>query len=370
MNCNPCCGCFPPITTYNPSVADNYPTLLQQVEYLKALLKKYPSQQFFVSSNIVTKDTIKITSIKNDGRQINAGDFIFANTQGRSGGLPGDILMFSYTGAKDAGGNYIVAYVGTFGASNDDLNFIRNEFNQLDSEVSNLNGIILDPKTGYNVVAKQASDALSLAQTNETDIASAEARITELEAEASIEVTLTPATATSGTLTDEQYNTLVTNDNCYIKLNEVVYTLSKNASTGVLIYSSKYLSDTKTMRSITVTKATKAWVMTEVSVSGRATLSLLRIFVNNEPKFVCFVNIVTDIRGHRSLTFDECDNFQDKTELGRGDLQVDNKFKVGFLGHDSAALYIYFNDGTRIEIGVSGQGYAESVYAVLHVKDL
>lgn len=107
----------------------------------------------------------------------------------------------------------------------------------------------------------KAQNALNLAQTNKQDI-------TSLEAEASIEVIITPASATSGTLTEEQYNTLITNDNCYIKLNEVVYTLSKNSATGVLIYSSKYLSDTKTMRTITVTKSTKAWVMAEVSVGG------------------------------------------------------------------------------------------------------
>lgn len=107
----------------------------------------------------------------------------------------------------------------------------------------------------------KAQQALDLATTNETDI-------TALQNKASIEITLEPSTVTSGTLTDEQYTTLSLNDNCYIKLNEVVYTLSKNSTTGVLIYSSKYLFDTKTMRTITVTKASKAWVMTEVSVGG------------------------------------------------------------------------------------------------------
>lgn len=228
MNCNPCCGCFPPITTYNPSVADNFPTILQQVEYLKALLKKYPSQQWFITQEKVTEETkyLNKLSILSNGREPQGGDFILGNKEN------GITLLFQYTGVITEYVNYNLIYVGVF--TNQDT----------------------------------AEQALSLAQTNEKDIASAEARITTLEAEASVEVTLEPSSATSGTLTDEQYNVLVTNDNCYIKLNEVVYTLSKNSATGVLIYSSKYLSDSKTMRTITVTKSTKAWVMTEVSVGG------------------------------------------------------------------------------------------------------
>lgn len=229
MNCNPCCGCFPPITTYNPSAADNFPTILQQVEYLKALLKKYPSQQWFITQEKVTEETkyLNKLSILSNGREPQGGDFILGNKEN------GTTLLFQYTGVITEYVNYNLIYVGIF--TNQGL----------------------------------AQQALSLAQTNEQDIANAEARITSLEAEASIEVAITPASATSGTLTEEQYNTLITNDNCYIKLNEVVYTLSKNSATDVLIYSSKYLSDTKTVRTITVTKSSKAWVMTEVSVGGK-----------------------------------------------------------------------------------------------------
>ena len=228
MNCNPCCGCLPPITTYDPSVANNFPTILQQVEYLKALLKKYPSQQWFITQEKVTEETKSLNklSILSNGREPQGGDFILGNKEN------GTTLLFQYTGVITEYVNYNLIYVGVF--TNQDL----------------------------------AQQALSLAQVNEQDITSAEARITSLEAEASIEVTITPASATSGTLTEEQYNKLITNDNCYIKLNEVVYTLSKNSATGVLIYSSKYLSDTKTVRTITVTKSSKAWVMTEVSVGG------------------------------------------------------------------------------------------------------
>ena len=231
MNCNPCCGCFPPITTYNPSVADNFPTILQQVEYLKALLKKYPSQQWFITQEKVTEETkfLNKLSILSNGREPQGGDFILGNKEN------GTTLLFQYTGVITEYVNYNLIYVGVF--TNQDT----------------------------------AVQALSLAQKNEQDITSAEARITSLEAEASLEVTITPASATSGTLTEEQYNTLITNDNCYIKLNEVVYTLSKNLApsaltTGVLIYTSKYLSDDKIVRTITVTKSTKAWVMTKVGV--------------------------------------------------------------------------------------------------------
>lgn len=269
MNCNPCCGCLPPITTYDPSVANNFPTILQQVEYLKALLKKYPSQQWFITQEKVTEETKSLNklSILSNGREPQGGDFILGNKEN------GTTLLFQYTGVITEYVNYNLIYVGVF--TNQDL----------------------------------AQQALSLAQVNEQDITSAEARITSLEAEASIEVTITPASATSGTLTEEQYNKLITNDNCYIKLNEVVYTLSKNSATGVLIYSSKYLSDTKTVRTITVTKSSKAWVMTEVSVGGgggkiyshlyamcftNASAEIGEGAVNNSLNYAVFFNITTD----------------------------------------------------------------------------
>lgn len=137
MNCNPCCGCCPPITTYNPSVADNFPTILQQVEYLKALLKKYPSQQWFITQEKVTEDTIKLDSAKVSlrGRAIAEGDFILGNT------VNGTTLMFQYTGAMVEVTNYVVEYVGIY--SNQGV----------------------------------AEQALSLAQTNEQDIAKLDSEI-------------------------------------------------------------------------------------------------------------------------------------------------------------------------------------------------
>lgn len=228
MNCNPCCGCLPPIITYDPSVANNFPTILQQVEYLKALLKKYPSQQWFITQEKVTEETkfLNKLSILSNGREPQGGDFILGNKEN------GTTLLFQYTGVITEYVNYNLIYVGVF--TNQDL--------------------------AEEALAK-AQQALSLAQTNKQDIASAEARITSLEAE----VTITPASATSGTLTEEQYNTLITNDKCYIKLNEIVYTLSKRDNeAGYSVYSSGYLSDTKSVKTITITNSTKDWVLSTV----------------------------------------------------------------------------------------------------------
>ena len=137
MNCDKCCGCVPPITTYNPSVADNFPTILQQVEYLKAMLKKYPSQQWFITQEKVTEDTIKLdrTKVSLRGRDIAEGDFILGNTE------DGTTLMFQYTGATIELTNYVVEFVGIY--SNQGL----------------------------------AEQALSLAQTNEQDIAKLDSEI-------------------------------------------------------------------------------------------------------------------------------------------------------------------------------------------------
>ena len=110
MNCNPCCGCLPPITTYDPSVANNFPTILQQVEYLKALLKKYPSQQWFITQEKVTEETVKLDSTKIPlrGRGIQVGDFILGNT------VDGTILIFQYTGVMTDLTYYVVEYIGIY----------------------------------------------------------------------------------------------------------------------------------------------------------------------------------------------------------------------------------------------------------------
>lgn len=77
---------------------------------------------------------------------------------------------------------------------------------------------------------------------------------------ASIEVTIEPATATRGTLTDEQLATLLLNDNCYIRHNGLIYTLFKrNDENTVLQYTVGYLNETKYIKNIRVIVSSKAW---------------------------------------------------------------------------------------------------------------
>lgn len=142
MNCNPCCGCFPPITTYNPSVADNFPTILQQIEYLKALLKKYPSQQWFISTEKVTPETVTITtsSIVLHERALQESDFILATSNDDKA----TILLFQYVGASSSTLS-VVEYVGVF---------------------------------SNQIIAEQALD---LAKTNEKDIGTLDGQVAELE---------------------------------------------------------------------------------------------------------------------------------------------------------------------------------------------
>ena len=160
MNCDKCCGCVPPITTYNPSVADNFPTILQQVEYLKAMLKKYPSQQWFVTQEKVTEEMIKLDSTKVSlrGRAIAEGDFILGNTE------CGTTLMFQYTGATIELTNYVVEFVGVYS-------------DQSEAQEA------LQRANGANELARQA---LSLAQTNEKDIGTLDGQVAELETKANV----------------------------------------------------------------------------------------------------------------------------------------------------------------------------------------
>lgn len=169
MNCNPCCGCFPPITTYNPSAADNFPTILQQVEYLKALLKKYPSQQWFISTEKVTPETVTITtsSIVLHERALQESDFILATSNDDKA----TILLFQYVGASSSALS-VVEYVGVF--SNQDV----------------------------------AEQALSLAQTNEKDISTLDGEVAILETNVKNAIYVA---SDKQELTQDEYNRL-TND--------------------------------------------------------------------------------------------------------------------------------------------------------------
>lgn len=104
----------------------------------------------------------------------------------------------------------------------------------------------------------KAQQALDLATTNETDI-------TALQNKASIEITLEPSTVTRGTLTDEQFSTLLLNDNCYIKHNGIIYTLFERSDT-VLRYSAGYLSNTQNIQTIKVLVNSKAWTIENIAL--------------------------------------------------------------------------------------------------------
>ena len=173
MNCNPCCGCFPPITTYNPSAADNFPTILQQVEYLKALLKKYPSQQWFITQEKVTEETKSLNklSILSNGREPQGGDFILGNKEN------GTTLLFQYTGVITEYVNYNLIYVGVF--TNQDL--AQQALDLADTaknaaQVANINAQAADTKAQAADTKAQAADtkaqqALNLAKKYRHEIA-------------------------------------------------------------------------------------------------------------------------------------------------------------------------------------------------------
>ena len=158
MNCNPCCGCFTPITTYNPSAADNFPTILQQVEYLKALLKKYPSQQWFITQEKVTEETKSLDklSILSNGREPQGGDFILGNKEN------GTTLLFQYTGVITEYVNYNLIYVGVF--TNQDL--------------------AEEALAKAQDAGTKAQQALDLATTNEQTIGILNGQVAELETKA------------------------------------------------------------------------------------------------------------------------------------------------------------------------------------------
>ena len=121
-------------------------------------------------------------------------------------------------------------------------------------------------------VGTKAQNALDLATTNETDIATLDGQVAQmgqdilnLQNEASLEITLTPATATRGTLTDEQLTTLRLNDNCYIRHNGLIYTLFKrNDENTVWQYTVGYLNDERYIKNIRVIVSSKAWQLDNI----------------------------------------------------------------------------------------------------------
>lgn len=72
----------PVIEDYNPSQVNNYYTLLEQLEFIKQLLMKYPAQQFFNVKNPLSDSATSVskTSVITSGRQVNVGDILFVES--------------------------------------------------------------------------------------------------------------------------------------------------------------------------------------------------------------------------------------------------------------------------------------------------
>ena len=83
-------------------------------------------------------------------------------------------------------------------------------------------------------------------------------------------IILTPDTATQGTLTQEQVDTLRFNPNAYLVLNNELYYLNNNQSTpGVLVYTHNGYDGQKGINKyISVTTSTRGWVMTQDTGGG------------------------------------------------------------------------------------------------------
>lgn len=96
---------------YDPSQVNDYPTLLEQLECIKELLKTYPNQQYYtVKAYTYTASTkkfsFKISDVNNYGRQINIGDILIVK-------LANNILEIAQISSLDVeAGNGIADDVG------------------------------------------------------------------------------------------------------------------------------------------------------------------------------------------------------------------------------------------------------------------
>ena len=69
---------------YNPSYIDKKETILGQLITIKKMLKTYPSQQYFATKvNLGNEETnsMLLSNIYNDGRQVNVNDFIYGKNE-------------------------------------------------------------------------------------------------------------------------------------------------------------------------------------------------------------------------------------------------------------------------------------------------
>lgn len=105
---------------YDPSQVNDYPTLLEQLECIKELLKTYPNQQYYtVKAYTYTASTkkfsFKISDVNNYGRQINIGDILIVT-------LANNILEIAQISSLDVeAGNGIADDVGQLTGSKGDI---------------------------------------------------------------------------------------------------------------------------------------------------------------------------------------------------------------------------------------------------------
>lgn len=105
---------------YDPSQVNDYPTLLEQLECIKELLKTYPNQQYYtVKAYTYTESTkkfsFKISNVNNYGRQINIGDILIVT-------LANNILEIAQISSLDVeAGNGIADDVGQLTGSKGDI---------------------------------------------------------------------------------------------------------------------------------------------------------------------------------------------------------------------------------------------------------
>ena len=104
---------------YDPSQVNDYPTLLEQLECIKELLKTYPNQQYYTVKAYTyiantKKFSFKISDVNNYGRQINIGDILIVT-------LANNILEIAQISSLDVeAGNGIADDVGQLTGSKGD----------------------------------------------------------------------------------------------------------------------------------------------------------------------------------------------------------------------------------------------------------
>lgn len=99
-------------------------------------------------------------------------------------------------------------------------------------------------------------------------------------------ITITPADATSGTLTENNYRSLSYNSSCLIKLNNEYYYLCSNGKIDdTLVYANiDYENTKKVNKFIVITKSTRAWVLiqTEDAPTSQGFVDISSLIPNDE----------------------------------------------------------------------------------------